>query len=151
MKSSASILLAFAVMATAHAAGDGWLTSYSEALKTSQKTGKPVLANFTGSDWCAYCKRLDAEVFSTPEFKKWASKYVVLLKLDYPHYHKLGAAEMKEKADLMAKYGVRGFPTIYFLKADGKAFGMYGYEPGGPLRWTAMADRLVNPNLKPKG
>ena len=36
----------------------GWLVNVDEAYAISKKTGKPILANFTGSDWCGWCKRL---------------------------------------------------------------------------------------------
>ena len=28
-----------------------------------------VLMDFTGSDWCGWCVKMDKEVFNTPEFK----------------------------------------------------------------------------------
>ena len=62
---------------------DGWLINFEEAAKLSIKSGKPILANFTGSDWCGWCIRLNREVFVTPEFKDWASENVILLELDY--------------------------------------------------------------------
>ena len=62
----------------------GWIVSLDEAVALSEKTGKPIMANFTGSDWCGWCKRLKAEVFDTPEFKDWASDNVILLELDFP-------------------------------------------------------------------
>jgi thiol-disulfide isomerase/thioredoxin len=145
------VLLASFAVASAQAGNDGWLTSYSKALKLSAKTGKPVLANFTGSDWCIFCKKLDGEVFSKPEFKKWAAKNVILLKLDYPETTPVAEDIKKQNAELLHKYVVKGFPTIYFLKSSGKAFGMYGYDQGGPVHWTSMADRLVNPNQKTTG
>ncbi len=66
-----------------------WLDSYEEAAKISKETNKPILANFTGSDWCRWCKVLDKEVFRTDEFKTWASENVVLLELDFPKKKKL--------------------------------------------------------------
>ena len=44
----------------AHA--EGWLVDINEAYAISNKTGKPIMANFTGSDWCGWCKKLKAEV-----------------------------------------------------------------------------------------
>ena len=41
------------------------------------------MANFTGSDWCGWCIRLDKAVFNTDEFKAWASENVILLELDF--------------------------------------------------------------------
>ena len=127
------------------AKADAWLTSYSKALQISAKTGKPVLVDFTGSDWCHWCVQLHHEVFDTPVFKKWAAKNVVLLELDYPHNTPQSPEIKKQNEELLKKYPVRGFPTIYFLKSNGKAFGMYYYDQGGPAHWTAMADRLINP------
>jgi len=53
--------------------------------------------------------------------------------------------ELLERYKLTQKYPVPGFPTIYFIRSSGKAFGKYGYDRGGPVHWTTMADRLVNP------
>ena len=63
-----------------------WINDFSKAAKLSQKTNKPILANFTGSDWCGYCKVLDRTVFSTPEFQTWAEKNVVLLEVDFVRF-----------------------------------------------------------------
>jgi len=146
-KAAASTALAFAFLAGAHAAGAKWLTSYPEALKLSEKTGKPVLANFTGTTWCVFCKKLEAEVFSKPQFEKWAEKNVILLKLDYPQSPPPNPdKDLIERMQLAQKYRVEGFPTIYFLRPDGHAFGRYGYDRGGPVHWTNMASRLVSPN-----
>ena len=43
---------------------ENWLVDLEEAYALSKKTNKPILANFTGTDWCGWCKKLRAEVFS---------------------------------------------------------------------------------------
>jgi len=142
--------LAFASSLAASAmAGQGWLTSYSDAVKLSQKTGKPIMADFTGSDWCSWCIKLHKEVFDTPQFKKWADKNVILLELDYPqkpeNRSKMPKQLQQQNADLLVKHQnvIKGYPTILFLRGDGTVFGKYGYDNGGPDRWTKMADRLL--------
>jgi hypothetical protein len=35
---------------------EGWLVNLEEAYKISKETNKPILANFTGTDWCVWCK-----------------------------------------------------------------------------------------------
>ena len=45
-----------------------WLTSVPDAKTKAEKEKKLVLLDFTGLDWCGWCKKLDAEVFSKPEF-----------------------------------------------------------------------------------
>jgi thiol-disulfide isomerase/thioredoxin len=55
-----------------------WNDSYAEAIARSKVTGKPILANFTGSDWCGHCRDLAEEVFDPAEFAAWAKENVVL-------------------------------------------------------------------------
>ena len=61
---------------------DGWITDYEDAFILAKRENKHVLINFTGSDWCGWCKRLDREVFSQPVFKEYAKENLVLLKLE---------------------------------------------------------------------
>ncbi|CAN5711114.1 thioredoxin family protein [soil metagenome] len=137
------ILATMALAAISAFAAEGWPTNYAAAVKESKKTGKPILADFTGSDWCGWCMKLDKEVFSTSEFKAWAKKNVVLLSLDYPQQKKLSAAEKKQNDMLQQKYQIRGFPTILFLDHTGKMLGQYGYDEGGPKAWTAKASKMI--------
>jgi protein disulfide-isomerase len=136
---------AFSLFASARGSDAVWLTSYNEAVKQSQKTGKPIMADFTGSDWCKWCVRLHEEVFSKPEFKKWAAQNVVLLELDFPQHTAQPKALQEQNESLERKYQsiLPGFPTILFLNPDGTVFGKYNYEPGGPIKWTRMASRLL--------
>lgn len=138
-----SIAAAFASLAAIGAAADGWLTSYPEAVKQSKKSGKPILANFTGSDWCHWCEVLHKEVFAKKEFKTWAKKNVVLLELDYPRGKKLPKARAEQNANLAKIYQISGYPTILFLKSDGTKIGRSGYIEGGPSRWIQHATETL--------
>jgi len=121
--------------------GDGWMTDYAAALARAKKERKVVLADFTGSDWCVWCQRLKAEVFDTPEFKRWADKKVVLLELDFPRSKQL-ADELKEQNQKLAKeFKISGYPTILFLDPQGKKIGQMGYEAGGPEKWLKKAEK----------
>lgn len=97
---------------------DGWLVNLDEAYEISKKTGKPILANFTGSDWCGWCKRLSANVFVHDEFKKWASENVVLLELDFPRRTQIPMQYRQQNANLQKAFGVRGYPTIWVFNLD---------------------------------
>ena len=55
-----------------------WYTDMDEAMALSEKTKKPMLLFFTGSDWCGWCIRLQKEVLKTPEFAAWAKDNVIL-------------------------------------------------------------------------
>lgn len=134
-----------ALASAVHAAGDGWLTSFEEAQKASKKTGYPILADFTGSDWCPPCKLLEKEIFSSDVFKKWAPKHVVLLKLDFPRTKPQPAALQAKNRALSNKYAVEAFPTVLFMKADGKEIRrISGYSSLGPSFWTKNAEILMS-------
>ncbi|MCK6458840.1 MAG: thioredoxin family protein [Planctomycetes bacterium] len=127
------------------AGSDGWHTDFKKAAAESKKTGKPILADFTGSDWCGWCKKLDAEVFATKEFQKWARRNVVLLQLDFPHGRKLDDKLAKQNEELRDKYEVKGYPTILFLDHEGTLLGRTGYVEGGPGPWIEKAAAALPP------
>jgi thioredoxin-related protein len=124
--------------------GPSWLTSAEAARVESLKTGKPILADFTGSDWCGWCIKLKDEVFNTVEFEEWAAENVVLLELDFPRSKPQSSALKSQNEKLAKQYYVRGFPTIIFLNADGKVLGRLSYKPGGPANWIAAADKQLD-------
>jgi len=63
-----------------------WLTDYEAAKAKARSDHKLVLLNFTGSDWCGYCKHMQAEIFSKPQFQDYAAKNLVLVELDFPRF-----------------------------------------------------------------
>jgi protein disulfide-isomerase len=139
-----TLILALGVMLSASARAEGaWLTSWDEAVKESKKTGKPILMDFTGSDWCGWCIKLKKEVFDQPEFAAWAKKKVVLLEVDFPNNKPQSAAVKKQNEELQTRYQIDGYPTILFVDASGKVLGKYGYDEGGPAKWTANADKML--------
>lgn len=112
--------------------GDGWIEDYKAALAQAKASHKRILLDFTGSDWCGWCKKLDAEVFATPEFKKYAASKLVLVKVDFPHSIAQSDAVKKQNQELQSKFGIEGYPTIIVLSSEGKQIGKAGYQPGGP-------------------
>ncbi|MEJ6735762.1 MAG: thioredoxin family protein [Flavobacteriales bacterium] len=116
----------------------GWLVDINEAYALSEKTGKPILANFTGTDWCGWCVKLKREVFDTPAFKAWAEKTVVLIELDFPRKFQLPENIKQQNYNLAKAFNVTGYPTIWVfnLGKDEKdqftidALGKTGYVRG---------------------
>ncbi len=130
MKKCLGLLLA--LVAIGSLAGEPeWITDFEKAKELAAKEKKVILANFTGSDWCGWCKKLDREVFSKSEFQNFATDKLVLLKLDFPRFKKQTADERASNEKLMQKYGVQGFPTIYVLDKNGENLLQTGYRPGG--------------------
>src|SRR5262245_23120050 len=76
-------LLVLPCFSTAHA-GESWSEDYAASVARGKELKRLVLVDFTGSDWCKWCIKLDKEIFSTPEFKKYADANLVLVKIDFP-------------------------------------------------------------------
>ena len=95
-----------------------WLTDVNEAYKQSKKKNVPILANFTGSDWCGWCIRLKKVAFDKPKFKEWAKTHVILLELDFPKRKKLPDNIIKQNRELAQVFGVRGYPTIWIFNME---------------------------------
>jgi len=118
-----------------------WLTSVPDAQTRAKKESKLVLLDFTGSDWCSWCKKLDAEVFSQQQFADYAKKNLVLVEVDFPAQKKLDAALAKANDALKDKYKIAGFPTLIALKPDGAVvWNQVGYLEGGPKAVIAKLD-----------
>ncbi len=130
---------------------EGWLTSIDDAFAQSKKQNKPILANFTGSDWCGWCHRLSAAVFTQDEFKKWASKKVILLELDYPRRKEIPDNIRAQNAQLAQAFQITGYPTIWVFDLDKnsktnqyeiKALGKTGYTPTAS-KFTSDIDQMI--------
>jgi thioredoxin-related protein len=119
-----------------------WLTNYKEALLRAKKEKKILLLNFTGSDWCPWCQKLEKEVFSTSEFQNYAAKHLVLLMVDFPQHKELPPEVKKQNDELADKFGVDSYPTLVLLDPNGKKIGELGYMPGGAKVFLAELERI---------
>ena len=138
---AAAVVLAFGGTALADTK-PGWLTDIKQAKDQATSDKKLILVDFTGSDWCGWCIKLDREVFSKPEFKDYADKNLVLLEVDFPKRKELSANQKAHNMELAERYGVQGFPTIIVLNGEGRKVGELGYMPGGPSAFLAELDKL---------
>ena len=120
-----------------------WVTDYEEAFVKAKREGKHVLINFTGSDWCGWCKRLDREVFSQPTFQKYANEKLVLLKLDYPRRTPQPKEVKLRNQQLARDFAVRGFPTILLVKANQQVILRTGYKYGGADNYVRHLDVAI--------
>jgi thioredoxin-related protein len=135
MKKLAMFIFALC-LATSVFASAGWMTDMDKAMKLSAETGKPILADFSGSDWCGWCIKLDKEVFSKKIFKDFAKDNLILVMLDFPRSKPMSAKLKKQNSALASKYGVRGYPTVLLLDNKGKVIVKTGYRRGGPQAYV---------------
>ncbi|MBL6829208.1 MAG: thioredoxin family protein, partial [Puniceicoccaceae bacterium] len=109
-------------------AGDDWMTDFAAAKIKAAAEQKPLLLDFTGSDWCGWCIKLDKEVFSQKVFKEFAADNLVLVELDFPRGKEQSEDLKAQNKALSEKYGIRGFPTILVLSPEGELIEKTGYQ-----------------------
>ena len=137
------VLLAVPAAGWAQASKPGWSTDAARSFAKARAEKKLVLMDFTGSDWCPWCVRMDKEVFSTPEFIRYAKDNLVLLELDYPHRKEQSPQLRSQNQALAQQYGVSAFPTLVVLGANGRRLRTIdGYLPGGAKALLAELGRL---------
>ena len=123
-----------------------WHADYDAAVAAAKESGKDLLVDFTGSDWCSWCIKLDNEVFSTDEFKTKAPEMFELVKLDYPRSEEVKAKvpNPDRNAEIRDQHGIRGYPTVLAMTADGVVFGRTGYAPGGPTPYLESLSKMLS-------
>jgi thioredoxin-related protein len=137
MKKMTAVFFALCITVSTFAAGKGWLTNIDEAMKLSAKTGKPILLEFAGSNWCPPCMRLKKEVFDQKEFKDFAKDNLILILADFPRPSNLSEKQKLHNQKLASKYKIRYFPTVLLLDSKGKVIFQTGYKRGGAAKYVA--------------
>lgn len=134
---------------TAVAAEPVWLTDLEAAKAQGVKENKPLLVDFTGSDWCPPCKALHKQVFTSAEFAAVASRYV-LVELDYPKAKPQTPEAKAKNAAISKQYGITGFPTVLLL--DAKSGEVFGKTVGfGGQSAKEYLDKLATYKNTPEG
>ena len=136
-----------------------WLTDAQAAQAKAKGENKMVLLDFTGSDWCIWCKKLKREVFDKPEFAQFAQSRLVLVEVDFPRNKTLPEAQKQANAQLDKTYGINSYPTIILLDPDGKQVVRMGYAFGGVNSFISKVEKTTRtktpmakmvPALKPE-
>jgi len=151
-----SLILSGAAMPAAgpdEVATDPWRTDFEGALKTAREEGRAVLLDFTGSDWCVWCHRLEDEVFTKQAFLDFARERLVLVRLDFPRKTKLPDELQAQNDALNDRFDVSGYPTVILLNGSGEEIGRLGYMQGGAKTFVRALKKFASDasEAKPPG
>ena len=119
------------------------MTDYDAALKQAAAEDKYVLVDFSGSDWCGWCIKLDKEVFSKEEFVSYADENLILVLIDFPNSKPQSDEQKATNNALAKKYGIQGFPTVLILNPKGEVVKRTGYQQGGPEAYIEMIKNAI--------
>jgi len=114
-----------------------WMEDWDKAKATAKELDMPILLLFTGSDWCPPCKALEANIFSSDAFKKFAKEELVLMKADFPRSANQRASVKKQNEKLKEEYPIGGYPTVYLLNSKLKELDkQVGFGGGSPEEYV---------------
>ncbi len=123
-----------------------WTMDFEAAKALAAETGLPLLLNFTGSDWCGWCRMMDKQVFSQEAWKTYAKEHFVLVWIDFPREKALVPEKFVERNTKLAQaFEVGGFPTFVLLDADGQTrLGQTGASRDAtPERFIAALEEIL--------
>ncbi|MEO8352301.1 MAG: thioredoxin family protein [Chthoniobacteraceae bacterium] len=141
-----STFVAFALSAPGAFAKPGWEDEFDKGVAKAKSENKMALVDFTGSDWCVWCIKLDKEIFSKQEFKDYAKENLVLVEVDFPQLKPLPKEHQERNNELAKKYEIEGYPTVVVLSSEGKEIGRLGYMEGGPKAFVAALKKIAEKN-----
>jgi thioredoxin-related protein len=144
MKTALTIASAILISSlSSFAGGEGWMHDIEAAKKKAAAENKDLFIDFTGSDWCGWCIKLNEEVFQHDPFKKGIADDFILVELDYPRdKSKLSKETIAQNEMLREKYQIQGYPTILLTDADGQPYAKTGYQKGGPESYVKHLGEL---------
>jgi protein disulfide-isomerase len=136
-----AVVLIFAATGSVQA-DSSWETDLKKAQEQAKSNNKLVFLDFTGSDWCGYCIRLNRDILSKPAFQDYANKNLVLVEIDFPRAKPQSPDLRKQNQELAQQYEIQGFPTIVVLNGNGKTVWRFdGYFPDGPDAFIAELEK----------
>jgi thioredoxin-related protein len=138
-----SLVLSALICSCALAEDPAWTNDFTKAKSVAAEKKLPILALFTGSDWCPWCMKLNSEILSTDDFKTYAKDNLVLFIADFPRKSELPKEIKKQNEDLADKYKIPGFPTVVLMDATGKDLGQLGYQEGGGKVFVESVKKLL--------
>jgi len=98
---------------------------FTQATQSAASKGKYVFVDIY-TDWCEYCKQLDATTFKAPTVLAELDKNFVSSKLNAESETPLAWKGKKLTASkLAALWQVDGFPTLMFLNSKGEIIGSF--------------------------
>ena len=137
------ILIAIAMLYCTRVEALEWETDFKKASSAAKASGKYIMLDFSGSDWCGWCIKLEKEVFSQDAFKDFAEKNLVCVLVDFPRKKKQTGEQKQQNRDLATKYRIQGYPTIIILGPDGEPVAMTGYLQGGSKNYVQHLNEII--------
>lgn len=139
MKSLVGSLLLFSSISF----GQTWNSNLEDAFDIAKSSDRPVLIFFSVSESCDSCRKLDRVVFQSPDFSEFASKELVLVKMDFAK--PVDSFTNTENLLIVEKYNKDGFfPWVVLVDKYRKVIGKAAlYENQSPVEYLNEIKKII--------
>jgi len=105
-----------------------WNRNLEDGLKNQKTNGKDIIIYF-GASWCAPCKEIEKQVFSSSRFIEYSQSFE-MIKI-YDDFKNGEKAKHDYYISTMNKFNIKGIPTFVIIKSNQKKFTISGayYSP----------------------
>lgn len=94
-----------------------WVSNYDRAMDMGKTENRSVMIYFY-TTWCSWCRKLERDTYSNDEVADFLNNNFICLRID-----------AGKNSDLIALYGIPGYPAMVFLSPEGKELGrILGYR-----------------------
>ncbi len=117
-----AVLTCLVSLASLYSEDIKWVTDLKKGLGEAKASGKPVMIDVY-TDWCYWCKELDAKTYKDPKVVSLSKSFVNI---------KVNPEKDRVVADFIKNYEINGYPTILFVEHTGDLLLKVGGFLGGP-------------------
>jgi len=105
-------------------AGPKWM-SFTEGLAEAKNTNRKILVDVY-TDWCGWCKRMDAQTYADKDVAGYLNKMYVVIKLNAESSKSLMYdGQQYTERELAGAFGISGYPATIFMKSTGEPITLY--------------------------
>ncbi|MCK9410278.1 MAG: thioredoxin fold domain-containing protein [Bacteriovoracaceae bacterium] len=115
------IVILLLILSTFAAAANPHWKKFDQGMKQAKQSGKKILIDVY-TDWCGWCKKMDAATYTDKKVLNYLKKNFVVIKLNADDAEKINyAGRSMTPAEFSQEMGINGYPATLFLKSNGEA------------------------------
>jgi len=108
------------LLLTSSAAHSQTWGSFNAGMAEAKASKKPILVDIY-TDWCSWCKKMDATTYADAKVKDYLKKHYTIIKLNAEGTTPITyQGQSMSPADFARGRGVTGYPATLFMKSTGE-------------------------------